>query len=330
MVKCCRRKMIFFECVRVLGLHIIINHKYMLFSITKAFGRGCSRGLANLATSGVARTTPPRVTGRGPFVEIPSFEIVGDSCAVLCIRVPESSLLCLRDTSILALNGNTADIDSNLIKISPSVRAQIVSPKLPTSIVMASANLRYHVIQLNEGETWYLNSADALVGWYGCSFRASGSKFKVMGSQSVLSEGAGAFIIKGSDNFVTIDLRAGEQISVNSASIVASNVLHYPNSFNLERLRMPILLGTPPGLLLLVSSASSILLNTFKFLQSSLYNFFGSFTHTYSESALIKTFSKFSTDVQHFWRKAFYTSHKNGIFCEFKGPAKIVLKCSSN
>lgn len=302
----------------------------MLFSILKTFGRVSSRGLGNLVTSGVAKTSLSRVTGRGPFIDNPSFEIVGDSCAVLSIRVPESSLLCLNNTSILVLNGKMADINSNPFKISASIWGQHISPRLPTSIVMASANLRYHITQLGEGETWYLSSADTLVGWHGCSIRTSSSGLSEMGSQNISLKGPGAFVVKDTNNFLTIEIRAGEQVSVNTASIIASNVSqHCPDNFSIKKLQTPFLHSTLLELLLLVNSAKSILTKIINLSQLNFHSSLGNSTHN-PAIGLLKSFSKLSTDIQHWWRKLFYRSYKKGTFCEFEGPAKIILRSSLN
>lgn len=172
----------------------------------------------------ISANSIPKVTGSGPFIDLPKFQPVGSSNAILNIQLPVSGLLNIRTTSIVALNGNVGDFETNIKYLCPGVWYQSVRLKSAASVLASGDCSHYLLLNVNPKENWFLKDVDNVFAWSGFDLCITPSMNEATNVVSLKCEGSGSLVVQSTQRIFEIQLEAGEKLLVNPNSLVCSSV----------------------------------------------------------------------------------------------------------
>lgn len=174
----------------------------------------------------LSNSSLPKVTGGGPFIELPKFEPLGISGAILSVQLPKSGILNIRTASIVALNGDVSDMETKLNFLNPGIWYQSLRSRSAASVLLSGQHSNFLLLNTVKGENWVFEDADSVVAWSGTDLSIT-PRIKDGSQQASLHcEGSGSLIVKCSQTLFEVDIYAGEQILVSPSALVASNVPH--------------------------------------------------------------------------------------------------------
>lgn len=166
----------------------------------------------------------PRATGGGPFVDVPKFDPIESSGAIMSIQLPESGHLNIRTASIVALNGRIYNLEAAVSYLKPGMWYQSVRLNIPVSFLVSGGDRNYMLLDTQRDEKWIFENFDSVVAWSGqdlsvflplCKASASSSAFHCNGS--------GTIVIQSTLKPFKVNIDPGENILVCSSALLASN-----------------------------------------------------------------------------------------------------------
>lgn len=164
----------------------------------------------------------PRVTGGGPFVDVPKFDPIESSGAIMSIQLPESGHLNIRTASIVALNGKMNNLEAAVNYLKPGMWYQSVRLNTPVSLLVSGGDHNYMLLETQRDDKWIFNSFDSVVAWSGQDLSVFLPR-KVSASSEFHCEGSGTIMIQSTLKPFELNVNTGENIIVSSNAILASN-----------------------------------------------------------------------------------------------------------
>jgi uncharacterized protein (AIM24 family) len=198
------------------GVRSIIRGLFASLTVRRSLGF-FSRG-NSLETTKVEK---PKFTGNGPFVELPTFSSIGEPSKLLNITLPESSLLNIRDGSMVVINGEINGMQSVTKELAAGIEYQALRSSSPASLVINGNNKNYSVIRI-ENEEWFILNGESIVAWTGFDLELLAVR-KLGKFTSFQSKGKGVLVVNGENNLVDLQLESGDEIWVSPSSFVASS-----------------------------------------------------------------------------------------------------------
>lgn len=164
-----------------------------------------------------ALSSRPKITGNGPFIELPKFEPIGSPSDLLLISMPQTSRVNVRDGALLAVNGNLEDIETT-----SNQGFQEISAGGALSLVIKN-NGTYSLIENQNKDTkWLILKQLSIIAWSGYDLELQPKKVHDKWL-SYESTGKGYIVLSGTEELVEFTLKDKEEIIVNPGSLVATN-----------------------------------------------------------------------------------------------------------
>lgn len=274
----------------------------------------------------------PAVTGNGPFIDLPTCEPLGNPGSFLNINLPLSSIINIRTTSLIAINGNLEDIE-NQTKVLPEGFSYLeVRLKTPASIILtgsSSSVSNYSVIDVKKGDSWSIINSKNLVAWCGYDIQLKQSSKRK--EKSVSCEGTGLLVVNGRHQLFDLELTENEELLINPNSLVASNIeaqelVSFPEtsvsrwlrSFSAPKIKLPPTIANPLSRLL--SKVSSTYAQSKKTIITSL----GLSSQYGNATSLIRNGFESVSKILSLNLEA-YIFKRTPIYLSVKGPGKLIL-----
>ncbi|CAG90810.1 DEHA2G17622p [Debaryomyces hansenii CBS767] len=164
----------------------------------------------------------PKVTGNGPFIELPSFKPLGNPSDLLNITLPQSSKLSIRNGTIIGINGDLKKL-SSVPQILHKTEYQELTSNSSVSLLINGGMNNYSIIEVNSIEDkWTILNDKSIIAWTGFNLQLKPIEL-LERCNSFQTDGKGIIIVNGEEQLFDITLSPNEQILINPNSLVASN-----------------------------------------------------------------------------------------------------------
>lgn len=164
----------------------------------------------------------PKVTGNGPFIELPSFKPLGNPSDLLNITLPQSSKLSIRNGTIIGINGDLKNL-SSVPQILHKTEYQELKSNSSVSLLINGGMNNYSIIEVNSIEDkWTILNDKNIIAWTGFNCRLKPIEL-LERCNSFQTDGKGIIIVNGEEQLFDVTLSHNEQILINPNSLIASN-----------------------------------------------------------------------------------------------------------
>ena len=164
----------------------------------------------------------PKVTGNGPFIELPSFKPLGNPSDLLNITLPQSSKLSIRNGTIIGINGDLKNL-SSVPQILHKTEYQELMSNSSVSLLINGGMNNYSIIEINGIEDkWTILNDKNIIAWTGFNLQLKPIEL-LEKCNSFQTNGKGIIIVNGEEQLFDITLSPNEQILINPNSLIASN-----------------------------------------------------------------------------------------------------------
>mmetsp|Transcript_5763 Transcript_5763/g.6917 ORF Transcript_5763/g.6917 Transcript_5763/m.6917 type:complete len:328 (-) Transcript_5763:104-1087(-) len=164
----------------------------------------------------------PKGTGKGPFIELPTFKPLGNPSDLLNITLPQSSKLSIRNGTIIGINGDLKNLTS-VPQILHKTEYQELMSNTSVSLLISGGMNNYSIIEVNSIEDkWTILNDKNIIAWTG--FNLQLNPIDVLEKcNSFQTNGKGIIVVNGEEQLFDITLNANEQILINPNSLIAYN-----------------------------------------------------------------------------------------------------------
>ncbi|CUM55402.1 unnamed protein product [Debaryomyces tyrocola] len=164
----------------------------------------------------------PKVTGNGPFIELPSFKPLGNPSDLLNITLPQSSKLSIRNGTIIGINGDLKNL-SSVPQILHKTEYQELKSNSSVSLLINGGMNNYSIIEVNSIEDkWTILNDKNIIAWTGFNLQLKPIEL-LERCNSFQTDGKGIIIVNGEEQLFDVTLSHNEQILINPNSLIASN-----------------------------------------------------------------------------------------------------------
>lgn len=269
-------------------------------------------------------TSLPNATGAGAFVEPITYQVLGTGSNLLNIKLPRSSILNLRFSNaqqkLIAMNGHINSMYVELARLAESnlIFQRCFNQTEPMSLLIAqnAQNTNFAVIE-NSKSNWIVKK-NSLFAWSGPSLRPTASHSS---SNLIQMNGEGTFIVACPGQIMQIDLAENESIQVNTKTIVgytANNNTIIDSITELDKGIKSVAdlsVGKAP-----FSTKFAWIRNYIKLPPSVAHD-----PTVQNISKVFGSVGSFFQRIVSFAKVRMYTSKKDGLLVQLKGPRTIFL-----
>lgn len=179
----------------------------------------------------VSSNSLPKLSGLGPFVELPSFKPLGEANDSLSVKMPDGSKISILSGSIVAMNGDISKVHSEARHIN-NYRFQEVTSDAPVSLLINGGRSTYVMIKIDDkAESWRIMNNYNVLAWTGFTLELHpDSTFSR--SEGFTTSGKGTLVIRGENDAFAVHLGPDEEFVVNPGCLIATNTRPVPISLN--------------------------------------------------------------------------------------------------
>lgn len=290
----------------------------------------------------------PKLTGNGPFVELPKFEALGSPTSLLNVTLPASSRLNIRNGSIIAMNGAKLDTLTTRVKNLSHIRPLLYQEMLSVSPVslLVSGGLNFTILDASEEKSWAIANVQNVVAWTGFNLELVPQARLLSGGNGIYSlsnftglrtEGKGKLVLRSQSDLFDVKLEAGEQLLLNPSNLVAHSFTKSEGgtfakftTLKSERLQFPPSFNWIERVTIRLRGVSNWIQNATKYVYIKLGGKPSSTkrvtkTGTSEVSKSIGQLTKFSSKFVNFISSQFTRLIRSEVYYQVEGPCELLI-----
>lgn len=274
----------------------------------------------NDVSNAVSSNSLPKLSGLGPFVELPSFKPLGESNDSLNVKMPDGSKISILSGSIVAMNGDISKLHSDTKHIN-NYQFQEVTSGAPASLLVNGGRGTYVMINIDDkAESWRIMNNYNVLAWTGFTLELHpDSTFSQF--EGFTTSGKGTLVIRGENDAFAVHLGPGEEFIVNPGCLIAANTRPVPLSLNYTR--YPIL---PAEWRLRLQAYKSYLCNLIRPGIRQCKTWYTAMISKLGINEAFKTVATYTGMVSFFWRIYIANNlRQKPVYFKVKGPASLLI-----
>lgn len=164
--------------------------------------------------------TSRRVTGNGPFIDLPQIEPFDSHDKGQRLQLPPGSSINTRLDSMVYLSNDFEGITRNVKTLCDTIWYQEVKLSSSNTLLYSfdlSECSNLALVEVKKGDAWNLKSSDHLAGWAGYDLQFEETK------AGLLLRGNGFFVARGVGLIYQLELKEDQQLLVRSNSLLGTS-----------------------------------------------------------------------------------------------------------
>lgn len=167
----------------------------------------------------IGSTVKSLVTGKGPFIDIPTVTTLGNPGGFLKVLLPQGSVLNAQLTTVSFIKGDPTKILSKLALQFGNMWYQKITLDVPCTLLLSnneSPQSSQSCVTVSKSQKWVISNANYLLAWSGFDLSI------VKRSLQLYVEGRGFFITSSRESIQDFYLKDGELVFIQSQALVAT------------------------------------------------------------------------------------------------------------